>query len=161
MGKQINFYMSENVQNQFMDFLVNKDFLFLNNDGKKIEFTDLCSYNDYYLHKSEFGFLLTKNNSIDVLNSPIIEFCKTRVKDNRIFRGRLWISDYYYKNNGQTEESKNYIVEYQNLVKWIKKNVPYQSIKKGESFVKEYANHELIEMEKKDIILQHSLIVYT
>ena len=149
MGKQINFYMSENVQNQFMDFLVNKDFLFLNNDGKKIEFTDLCSYNDYYLHKSEFGFLLTKNNSIDVLNSPIIEFCKTRVKDNRIFRGRLWISDYYYKNNGQTEESKNYIVEYQNLVKWIKKNVPYQSIKKGESFVKEYANHELIEMEKK------------
>ena len=149
MGKQINFYMSENVQNQFMDFLVNNDFSFLDNDGKKIEFSKLYSYNDYYLHKSEFGCLLTKNSSIDVLNSPIIEFCKTRVKETRILRGRLWISDYYYKNNGQTEYSKNYIVEYQNLVKWIKKNVPYQSIKKGDSFVKEYTSDELIQMGEK------------
>mgnify|MGYP002875499010 FL=1 len=153
MGKQINFYMSENVQNQFIDFLISNNFLFLDNEGNKIDFQNLCSYNDYYLYKNEFGYLLTKNNSIDVLNSPIIEFCKTRVKENRILRGRLWISDQYYKsNNAQTQQSKNYIMEYNMLAKWIKKNVPYQNIKKGEFFVKEYTNDELIQMEKTGYI---------
>ena len=153
MGKQINFYMSENVQNQFIDFLISNNFLFLDNEGNKIDFQNLCSYNDYYLYKNEFGCLLIRNNSIDVLNSPIIEFCKTRVKENRILRGRLWISDQYYKyNNGQTQQSKNYIMEYNMLAKWIKKNVPYQNIKKGEFFVKEYTNDELIQMEKTGYI---------
>ena len=88
-----------------------------------------------------------------MLNSPIIEFCKTRVKENRILRGRLWISDQYYKsNNGKTQQSKNYIMEYNMLAKWIKKNVPYQNIKKGEFFVKEYTNDELIQMEKTGYI---------
>ena len=140
MGKQINFYMSENVQNQFIDFLISNNFLFLDNEGNKIDFQNLCSYNDYYLYKNEFGCLLTKNNSIDVLNSPIIEFCKTRVKEN------------YKSNNGQTQQSKNYIMEYNMLAKWIKKNVPYQNIKKGEFFVKEYTNDELIQMEKTGYI---------
>ncbi len=149
MGKQINFYMSENVQNQFIDFLVSNDFLFLDNEGKEIEYEKFYSYSEYYLYKSEFGCVLTKKNSVDALNSPVIEFCKTRIKDKRILRGRLWISDYYYKaNNGQIQQSKNYIIEYQNLVKWIKKNVPYQNIKKGESIVKEYTNDELIQLEK-------------
>lgn len=91
MGKQINFYMSENVQNQFIDFMLNNEILFLNNEGNKIEFQDLCFYNDFYLYKKEFGCLLKKNNIIDVFNSPIIEFCKTRIKENRILRGRLWM----------------------------------------------------------------------
>ena len=43
-------------------------------------------------------------------------------------------------------------MEYNNLTKWIKKNVPYQNIKKGEFFVKEYTNDELIEMEKMGYI---------
>ena len=38
MGKQINFYMSENVQNQFIDFLISNNFLFLDNEGNKIDF---------------------------------------------------------------------------------------------------------------------------
>lgn len=153
MGKQINFYMSENVQNQFIDFLISNEFLFLDNEGKIIEFQNLCSYIDYYLYKNEFGSLLTKNNSIDVLSSPIIEFCKTRVKENRILRGRLWVSDHYYKsNNSQTQQSKKYIMEYNNLARWIKKNVPYQNIKKGDFFVKEYTNDELIQMEKTGYI---------
>lgn len=153
MGKQINFYMSENVQNQFIDFLISNNFLFLDNEGNKIDFQNLCSYNNYYLYKNEFGCLLTKNNSIDVLNSPIIEFCKTRVKENRILRGRLWISDQYHKSNhGQTQQSRNYIMEYNMLAKWIKKNVPYQNIKKGEFFVKEYTNDEMIQMQKTGYI---------
>lgn len=51
MGKQINFYMSENVQNQFIDFMLNNEILFLNNEGNKIEFQDLCFCNDCYLYK--------------------------------------------------------------------------------------------------------------
>ena len=42
MGKQINFYMSENVQNQFIDFLISNNFLFLDNEGNKIDFQNLC-----------------------------------------------------------------------------------------------------------------------
>lgn len=152
MGKQINFYMSENVQNQFIDFMLNNEILFLNNEGNKIEFQDLCFCNDCYLYKREFGCLLKKNNLIDVFNSPIIEFCKTKIKDNRILRGRLWISDYYKSCNSQIQQSKNYVMEYNNLTKWIKKNVPYQNIKKGKFFVKEYTNDELIEMEKMGYI---------
>lgn len=38
--------------------------------------------------------------------------------------------------------------KFQKLSKWIKKNVPYQSIRKGEYVVKEYTNNELIELEK-------------
>ena len=42
MGIQINFYMSENVQNQFIDFLISNNFLFLDNEGNKIDFQNLC-----------------------------------------------------------------------------------------------------------------------
>ena len=85
----------------------------------------------YYLYKIEFGCLLTKGNGnlIDVLDSPIIEFSKTRIKGNEMSRGRLWVSTYYYKDSGQTEESKKYIVEYQKLVRWIKKNGKRQTIR--------------------------------
>ena len=157
MGRQINFYMSENVQNQFIQYLINNDFLFLDGGGKKIESSGLCTYDDYYyyyLYKIEFGCLLTKcnGNLIDVLDSPIIEFSKTRIKGNKMSRGRLWVSTYYYKDSGQTEESKKYIVEYQKLVRWIKKNVPYQDIKQKENLIKEYANDELIQMEKDGYI---------
>ena len=126
-----------------------KDLLEMEGVISKIIFNDWIQYD--IQNDVELLFQL-KNNLIDVFNSSIIEFCKTRIKENRILQGRLRISDYYKSYNSQIQQSKNYVMEYNNLTKWIKKNVPYQNIKKGEFFVKEYTNDELIEMEKNGYI---------
>lgn len=104
-----------------------KDLLEMEGVTSKIIFNDWIQYD--IQNDVELLFQL-KNNLIDVFNSPIIEFCKTRIKENRILRGRLWISDYYKSYNSQIQQSKNYVMEYNNLTKWIKKMCHIKILKK-------------------------------
>ncbi len=55
---------------------------------------------------------------MDIIRSPVIEVRKTRIKEKKVLRGRLWILDLFYKNNtGNMECCKKYIVEYNELSK--------------------------------------------
>ena len=43
--------------------------------------------------------------------------------------------------------------DYQMLVRWIKKNVSCQEVKKGEYLIKEYASDELVILQDEGFIL--------
>ena len=69
-------------------------------------------------------------------------------------RGRLWIADWYYDDEGNLVKKEGILVkDYQILIRWIKKHVPYQEIKKGEYLVSEYVNDELKKMQEKGFVL--------
>lgn len=153
MGKQINFYMEDSTQNCFLDFLRENQFTFLSYEGEKID--NINDYCDFYLYKKEFGDLIFKEygKSLDILNSPVIEVVKTRIKGQKVLRGRIWVSDLFYKNNiGNLEYCKKYIDMYQILNKWIKKNVPYQEVIKGGYAIKEYADDGFTNIEDKGFV---------
>lgn len=150
MGRQINFYMSESKQNLFLDFLREKQFVFLSCFGEKIENPNDCRC--FYLYKEEFGeWYFRKNNvSLDTFESPVIEVTKTKIKDQKVYEGRLWVSDSFYKKNiGKLEYCKKYMNEYQILYRWIRKNVPYQNVIMGGYLFKTYADDEFVNIEDR------------
>lgn len=159
MGKQINFYMSEEVEKNFIELLKENCFEIMWHDfthnslEKLVDFScDELSPNTMYLFKPKYGDYIIKDSKlvrIDAIKSPVIEFIRTnRRKDEKtITRGRLWLETKYYDSNDDlVEKTTELIKDYNNLVRWIKKNVPYREITKGDYLVKEYVNDEIIEL---------------
>lgn len=158
MGKQVNFYMSESVQNNFIKFLEQNKFIFLNNNASVISQVNLNNSRGVYLYKEVYGDIKMRENNkeiIDVMYSPVIEFTKTIIneKEKKILRGRIWISQQYYDNTGKLlKKDKLFVDDYQKLSRWIKKFVPYQGIMKGDYIVKEYTCNELVELVDRGYI---------
>lgn len=153
MGKQINFYMNDSTQNRFFDFVRENQFIFLSYYGETID--NINEYYDFYLYKREFGDLSFKDydKSLDTLNSPVIEVIKSRIKGQKVLRGRIWVSDIFYKKNiDNLEYCKKYMDAYQILYKWIKKNVPYQEVMMGGYAIKEYADDVFTDIENKGFV---------
>ena len=151
MGKQINFYLDEQTQSQFVDYLTECGFVLLNADADEVE-PDSESFFSAYLYKNSYGGLIRTQNAmkqIDSIKSPVIQFNKTIIKMDQqtILRGRLWVEDKYYAENRSIVQKGNELVkDYQKLVRWIRKNVPYRKIPKGNSEVMEYASESLDEL---------------
>lgn len=163
MGKQINFYMSEHIQEEFIEYLKQNQFKFLNSSADIVNQLSSSSIFSAYLYKPDYGqIVMCQDNKarIDILKSPVIEFSKTIIKaeQKKILRGRLWISDQYYGEEGNLiKKEKVFVKDYQMLRRWIKKYIPYQEIKKGEYLVKEYINDELKELQDGGFALTISL----
>lgn len=159
MGRQINFYMSNDVQERFIVYLKESEFTFFNSKAQIIGDLFSDDIGKIYLYKQVYGDIIMNHHSIkniDVIKSPIIEFKKTVLKkdQNKVLRGRLWINIQYYDERGATiNKGEQILKDYQRLVRWIKKNVPYQQIKKGEHDIKEYMNDELKELYDKGLTL--------
>lgn len=161
MGRQINFYMSEKVEKSFVELLNSNNYTIMWHDFAQ---NSIAVLNDYkcselkqkngilYLYKKMYGeYFIKKSNwiRIDASNSPIIEYIRTTIKndDKKISRGRLWVETKYYNSNDElVEKSPNLVKDFVDLTKWIKKNIPYQEIEEGDSFVKEYICDEIIEL---------------
>lgn len=151
MGRQINFYMEETLQEQFIQKLFEKNFLIIAED---LENKKLVVYDEYqkfnsntytmYLYKNNFGELLTKEDCdyrLDYLKSPVIEFTKNLIKNDKmiITRGRLWLETKYYNDDGNIVCKDTIITqEYNALVRWIKNRIPFQEVTKEGYIVKEY-----------------------
>lgn len=98
--------------------------------------------------------------SINTIESPVIEFSKTVINEEKkkVLRGRLWISPWYYGKDGSAiKKEELFIKDYEKLVRWIKKNVPYQQIKAGDYVVKEYASDEIVALQEDGFCLTISL----
>lgn len=150
VGRQINFYMDDSTQKRFLDFVKEEQFTFLTYKGNMCDSIDECF--SFFLYKKEFGNLYYKayDKTLDILNSPVIEVTKTKIKDHRVFRGRVWVSDMFYKENiACLAYCKKYLDAYQILYKWIRKNVPYQEINMGGYTIKEYANDVFVNIESE------------
>ncbi|MBD5489915.1 MAG: hypothetical protein HDR13_14180 [Lachnospiraceae bacterium] len=155
MGKQIIFYMSNDVQERFIDFLNKKEFFFVDYNASIINDISDDSKRDIYLYKQDYGnIIMSQNNNvnIDSLKSPIIQYKKTIIKEEQqtVLRGRLWIQTKYYNEKGEViNKGESVLKDYQMLVRWIKTNVPYQQIKKKDHYIKEYINDELKELQER------------
>ena len=155
MGKQINFYMSNNSQQEFIHFLTNQGFEFLKSGLLKndilIQSSDVISEFKVYLHKNNFGRFIIEQigdstqKSISSLCNPVIEFrlSKTNTTRKCVTSGRLWLTSYDFLDIEANREL--ILTEYNRLVRWIKKNVLYQpAISSG----KIYIDRESLELVK-------------
>ncbi len=149
MGRQINFYMDEETQNQFLDFIKESQFEVFSYSGEKID--DMNDVHSFYLHKKEFGELLFRDYDKSVnVDGPVIEVDKTIIRDKKIYRGRVYISTTFYNDNvGTLDYCKKYIDEYQKLYRWIKKHVSYQELMIRGVVIKEYANDMFVNIEQQ------------
>ena len=150
--------MSENVQSSFIQYLQESEYVFFDNNQQVIQNLYDKSVYGAYLYKSCYGEICMRENDMegmDIIDSPLIEFDKTLIKENekRIVRGRIWIEDKFYNGSGDiVKKDKKFTDDYRSLVRWIKKNVPFQEIPKGEYLIKEYVNDELKEYLKKGYV---------
>lgn len=159
MGRQIEFYMSDKVQNDFIEFLKQNNYIFL--DSQKNVINELCSKKVFYcyLYKTDYDCIKMKkidNQIIDDTRSPVIHFQKTSVNSElkKVHSGRIWIATSFYDENGNTIMKPNgFIKDYEKLVRWIKKNVPCHSRKKGKYVYKEYISDEMLELEATGFFL--------
>ena len=131
MGKQINFYMSENTQTGFVEYLQQNEFIFLDYNAKIVE--EPFSTNAYrlYLYKQNYGQLFMRedlNHIMDILKSPVIEFRKTTIKleEKKVLRGRVWIENQYFKEAICIKKPDAFIRDYRMLNRWIKKHVSHR-----------------------------------
>lgn len=159
MGKQINFFICESIQNSFIEYLQDNQFEFLDRNAGIVNQPSSMDVFGLYLYKSNYGELVMQpgnGTSMNILNSPVIEFNKTIIKaeQKRILRGRLWIATQYVDEEGNwVKKSELFVKDYQKLNRWIKKHVPYQEIRKGDYLIKEYVNDELKELQEKGFVL--------
>lgn len=153
MGRQIEFQMSEKTQNEFIEFLKQNNYIFL--DSNKNTVKELGSEKVFYcyLYKTNYESITMKkvdNQIIDDSRSYVIHFKKTSVdyKSKKVYSGRIWIGTYFYDENGNTiMKSNGFIKDYEKLVRWIKKNVPCRSRKIGKYVYKLYISDEILELE--------------
>lgn len=163
MGKQINFYMSKDVEDEFIEQLKQNNFIFLITDFENNKIIDTHGKTDnsskLYLFKEVYGNITMQEGMLSRLNtikSPIIEFRRTIIKEDKkiILRGRIWVSNQYYDECGTIiKKNPQLMQDYNSLVRWIKKYVPYQEIKKDECLVKEYINDEMKRLGEEGFIL--------
>jgi len=159
LGRQINFYMSKEVENEFFKFLKKENFEFLIRDNKNNVLTRLyeIKYSEFnqnyaYLYKPEYGeYFIEEEPFVDIepITSPVIEFIRTYINNDEktITRGRIWIETKYYDSSGElVEKNAEFIKDYNRLVRWIKKNVPFREIIQEDYVEKEYANDEIVEL---------------
>lgn len=152
MGRQINFYMSDKVRNDFTNFLKAEGYIFLPDAAFESLYT-LKNIEDEYsvcLYKETFGKIEykqvkgTNKYRIDKSYSPVIEYWIPHIKqeDKSVRSGRLWLtSQGFYDANADRAVISG---DYNKLVRWIKKNVPYQAVD-GYS-QKMYISDELADM---------------
>ncbi|WP_160676198.1 hypothetical protein [Clostridium sp. C8-1-8] len=160
MGKQINFYMDNDNEINFIRFCFDEGFKLLYvdlDDERVIEFDNLDDLTCYkkdlctlYIYRNDFGnlvFDINDKHRIDITDSPVIEFNSTIIDDSKkqITSGRLWFENIYYEGNEQIKKSDILSKSYTLLCKWIKKNIPKREIQiKGYTY-KEYISNKLME----------------
>ena len=147
--------MCEATQECFFQYLQQNQFEFLSVNSGIISYPTLMNVFDLYLYKADYGeIIMHQNGSMDIIKSPVIQFSKTIIKpeQKKVLRGRLWLSDQYSVSDCLVKKSSKLINDYKMLVRWIKKYVPYQGIKKGEYLVNEYVSDELKKLQESGFV---------
>jgi len=83
----------------------------------------------YFLYLEEAGEIVSDNGFIDVSQSPVIEASYSKIHDNKISRGRIWVSTGYY-NDAEEFINRSEILDkkYSSLARYVKKLAPYTEI---------------------------------
>jgi hypothetical protein len=159
MGKQINFIMSKEKENNLKEFLEENNielYFITNNEAVKIinfpEPYSIKGWFNIYLYKSEFGDLILKKTKneivyIDAIESPVIEYSRTGIleKEKIISRGRFWYEPKFYSSVKKLiEKPKGLDDTFKQLSNWIKKNLNKTNITTGKGVVyKEFVSEDM------------------
>ncbi len=160
MGVQINFYIDNELQQDFIRYIYQSDYKIMdcmsaNNQLNIYDKFDNVIHLErpfYIVNPFDLNNIFIKSwGQIDPLNSHIIEFITTDIdcKKMKISQGRLWLEKYVYVNNEKTLKSQSLIDMYSSLCKWIKKNTQYTLI--GQS--KKYVTDKIINLISEGYIL--------
>ena len=87
MGRQIQFFMDKKTEEIFVVWL-RKNFLLINLTNQPYNFEE--ENNMCCCYKKEYGSLIYRkdNGKINILESPVIEFTRTVIKEKNYIRGK-------------------------------------------------------------------------
>lgn len=115
MGKQINFLMDKELEQEFFEF-VNEYSVVLAKDNKgSLKVIDLLPNSDnvrywwkLYIYNEKFGDYTLRNLDngkiyLDLDKSPVIEFSRTIIREDTkdMSRGRLWFQNSYWDDEDE------------------------------------------------------------
>lgn len=155
MGRQINYYMDKEVENRFIAFLLQSGYKILYDDTEEEEIKDIINANDIkeygflYIYKELYGEIVYNEHYgweiIDEFNSPVFEFSRTQILEDKkgIREGRIWVNTNLEFENPDIKEQ--FLKDYGKLVRWIKKNVPYQIYSHNGQDRKGYINDSIMQ----------------
>ena len=141
MGRQYHFYMGREDEELFLEYLKQNQYVVYqdNRDGKPKVIDQwpepdsrTCAWFILYLYRKDFGGVVFSDSLgdgrlfINPGDASVIEFSRTCInpKDKRIISGRIWLEmNCYDKNDMLWHKSENLIKAYNNIKKWIRKQL--------------------------------------
>lgn len=166
MGRQLNFYMSKKMRQEFEDYLDSEGFVYVKNGAnEQVTFLTRSAIEKeviVYLYKNEYGNIhLTDTGIIKYIDgsyNPVIQYhvCRVNHDEKRLTSGRVWItSDDLYDDNA---DRKLITKEYNRIIRWLKKHLLYAHIevekhtycKRGGYIVKDYIDEEALRMVNEE-----------
>ncbi|MCL6591888.1 MAG: hypothetical protein K6U80_18300 [Firmicutes bacterium] len=129
MGRQINFFMTEQDERRFIEeFIKVNDLLMLKmltNDGKieYINYEDKIEDLQLYIAAKHSKIIVSPIGVVDS-SSEVIEFSRSWPEKEKILRsGRLWVNSQYWTKDGVLTKQPEWLMQiFNKAVKWIKKN---------------------------------------
>ena len=136
MGRQINFFMSENDEARFIEMVKSYQDYFIDVHGNHVSYEEIISNPsklnaDRKLPTSQL-FIAAPNSYIEInggilqrVISEVIEFDRSLFSNpNEIWNGRIWIATRYYDNNNViVKKQKSFLDKFSSYRKWITKNL--------------------------------------
>lgn len=157
MGRQFTFYMGGENKLSFFEFLKQEGFLFITSNDLEKTYDILDNPESEFiihLYKKEYGevnYVQIPNTDsfyIDRDTSPLVVFKVPNVDDEKlkVFSGRLWLTSEEFTD--ENADRKTIEKDYRKLVRWLKKNVPFQECEfhgaYGFAVHKVYADDEVV-----------------
>lgn len=160
MGKQINFLMDKELEQEFFEFVNKSAVVLFEDDNGLLEAVDVLPSSDMrywwslYIYNEKFGdYTLNDLDNgkvyLDLDKSPVIEFNRTIIRENTkdMSRGRLWFQNSYWDDEDKlVYKDPNLDKLYQKLCRWIRRNTPKVEVNAKNGVKKEYISKSLIDL---------------
>ena len=145
MGRQINYYMEADSFKLLAQKALDLGFVIVEQLSVKVEnglyygkFKQYQSLSDmdfsvqcvqYYFHFEEAGEIVSSDGFIDIHQSPVVESSYSVIHENKITRGRIWISTGYYDDTDKFISRSDILdKKYSALARFVKKLTLYTEI---------------------------------
>jgi len=144
MGRQVRFYMDEEDERRFLEFLwTTGDVVVLPYSSRQAKFPELTELPGFSSEQFDFFLWLFNRNVssklvteyvpqqeyfvIDREKSSVVEFSRTILDQNIIRPGRLWVEFKYLDPEGNWESKEpGFKKWYEIVAKWIRKNYSHE-----------------------------------
>lgn len=122
MGRQVNFFFSQNDEHEFIKQVNKNGFLIMDSTGYVIDDPFSCPISQFYLALPD-AKLKYSRYFLCSLESEIIEYSRCELKGNEMDRGRIWAEFRFWNANEEIVRKREVFEKaYEKLARWVKKN---------------------------------------